>query len=973
MNRRHLQSLALGAALVTILPVAAQDADLGPDVSQYRRFLIHPHLHRAFRAMQRGDRDVAIAEFEHARRLAPRNPQTALYLAEAYRRFDMPARAREVLAAQRAITPDDPRLDDRSAPAVVIDANQATCADRLDTENCRSRHAYRLLRAGDLRAAAQPLADPGYARSTAGIALRRDIAQRAIDIGDANAAIAQFQALQALDALRPHEIRQWWQLAWNERDWAEAMNLLQRYAVLDTPGRRLLLGQALAADAAWTPLRRLLRMPAPRFGTAEQEQQWFDLLHRAWSDNPRILAAYPARHVAVRVRQANMLTSRLLAIGAFEQARQLLRTMPAAALPQERFALQLALGDTDGALQQAQRLLAGSTAHADDLDVLSYRLLHAGAERQAVRLLLDHLHRVPDEQREPLLRRLAELARRSPSYFDAGDRDRLATPLSTRSQALAVQAETLMALDDCPRLLTLLNDLSAPLEATAWRHLGVCWQRANKPGLAQHAYAQALRQTRTPADARMLAMQAFAAGDHAEALRRWNALTDRLNANEFKSAALAALAEGDQAQADLWLRRYAQAGGETDAEYWWWRANLIEATQPRQAILALEHAQALDPQPRHWRMQAQLYQRLGEPTRALDTLQRAHAAIPNDDDLTTALGYAQLQTGRRRQARITLQAVAARRRGGDAGVEEQLAYLAAAAGDGEAARLHLREALQALPPSDAAQALDAASDPDAERRFALRRAYEQRLRRWTFNADLLEASHGTASGARAAGRVADYRSFGQIEAGYRPLAATAADPEALSVYARLFAGSGDQAQWLPREEATIGVGLRWKPLRAQTLFIALERQRALNGRVRPADDTLLRISAGILGDGRFSDDWHPRGRGWWSQNLYLDLARQLKRGQTLATADYRIGRHHKLRLAQTLEPFGRLQWSASRNDAEDRRELRAGLGMRWHLWHGQNYLMAWPHRLSIGLERQYALKTDLPDRHAWALTLGGRW
>ncbi|MDB5744416.1 MAG: Tetratricopeptide 4, partial [Polaromonas sp.] len=101
--------LALGLALSSLAAGAQQAPDTG-GATGYRHFLLYPHLQRGAEAMARGDRAKALAEYERARALAPDNPAVALQLAQAYRRFNEPARAEAVLREQLRRDPGNARL-----------------------------------------------------------------------------------------------------------------------------------------------------------------------------------------------------------------------------------------------------------------------------------------------------------------------------------------------------------------------------------------------------------------------------------------------------------------------------------------------------------------------------------------------------------------------------------------------------------------------------------------------------------------------------------------------------------------------------------------------------------------------------------------------------------------------------------------------------------------------------------------------
>jgi adsorption protein A len=109
-----------------------------------------------------------------------------------------------------------------------------------------------------------------------------------------------------------------------------------------------------------------------------------------------------------------------------------------------------------------------------------------------------------------------------------------------------------------------------------------------------------------------------------------------------------------------------------------------------------------------------------------------------------------------------------------------------------------------------------------------------------------------------------------------------------------------------------------------------------------------------------------------SQNLYLDAARYLASDVGAFTADYRTSYHKRVVEGTTVEPYAHVQISAY-GSRELQRDVRAGAGVRWNIWHGATAHDAAPHKLSIGLEFQQAVDTYLPDRNGLFLTLGSRW
>jgi len=154
------------------------------------------------------------------------------------------------------------------------------------------------------------------------------------------------------------------------------------------------------------------------------------------------------------------------------------------------------------------------------------------------------------------------------------------------------------------------------------------------------------------------------------------------------------------------------------------------------------------------------------------------------------------------------------------------------------------------------------------------------------------------------------------------------------------------------------------------LYLAAEAQNGLEDGSRR--DVLLRASASFLNGGRFSDDWHPARGGWFSQNLYVDAARYLATDFNAFTADYRTSYHRRIVDGTTLEPYTHVQFNVSGSRSAER-DIRAGTGVRWNVWHGGSAYDADPHKLSIGLEFQQAFETYLTDRRGVFLTLGSRW
>lgn len=665
------------------------------------------------------------------------------------------------------------------------------------------------------------------------------------------------------------------------------------------------------------------------------------------------------------------------------------------ALPPDRltFAAALAGRRFADARHQAELLLARD-GDAGLLDELSYQMVVAGAAADAGQLLMARypFPGVPDTARETLLLRLlAEPA--ATAAFDGRALALLRLPLDTPALR-ARQAVYWAQRGDCAAVRALLGDRSPAYGYDDWMRLGDC--AAGETDLARQAYARA-HELRPGSDAsRALAYAAHAAGDHPTALAAWRSIDARLVTADLPGAADSALAAGDAVQAAAWLDRYLAGAGAPDRRYWLLRADVATARGDAAATrVALERLVEQQPTAGDLLRLSALQQ---DPARQVRTLEQAAGLGPRDAAVLGALGYAYLRAGRVSDALRTLQRAAAiDPRNGD--VYAAIGYLHWDAGRIEPARAAFERAWQLAPDGNPALAeqlvyvhqrlhhtddarrfaervLDAAtvaSSPAGQAEYAtkvfgLRRLHEDLGRRLTVNLDGWSGTRvGTGTPAAVAG--SRFSSYGQVEADLRLGREPIRDGSTVSAFARLFGDGGPQRRPLPFEHLTAGAGLRWKPWRRLVLYVSAEGQTRLDGSSR---ELLLRVSASLFNGGRFSDDWHPAGRGWYAQNLFVDTARYTRQALTAGTVDSRHSYHVKLGPSATLEPYVRLQANGLWSDRL-RRDVRLGGGARLNVWAGGTRYDAPPHRISLGVELQEAVSTYLQDRRALFLSLGARW
>lgn len=665
------------------------------------------------------------------------------------------------------------------------------------------------------------------------------------------------------------------------------------------------------------------------------------------------------------------------------------RTRFTAAMRDRRFADAAVAG---GALIAAEGSIAA-------LEEVSYKLVDAAASDEALAVLLQAypFASATAAQRDVLLQRLIPLVERHRADVAAERFAPLRRPLDTPSLR-SRQAVLWTNVGDCETVRAVLGDASPAYGHDDWVRLGDC-AATTDPALAHRAYATAHGLQPGGSGSTALAYASFGAGDYRGALGAWRTIpVDRLSGDALIAAATTALAAGDDAQALAWLETYRVRGDVQDDRYW----SLLGRGRTRSdvpgAIAAFERAVALRPDLDDLLRLAQLD---AEPTRRVRWLEQAVGIDASNASTQAQLGYAYGSAGRaadslqafERSAALDSSNVAVQielgfaywRAGRTADsvqalerayltdasnlmVARQLVYGEQRLAHNASARLYAQRVLD-TPGAFAEGADNLTALQQADLRFGFQRLHEDLGRRLTVN---LDGFSGTRVGAGAASAQpgGTFRSYSQIEADVRLGQAPVRDGRTLSAYARVFADGGELRSALPSRNAVLGAGLRWKPWRSQVVYFAAEGQNGLADGSRR--DVMLRASASFLNGGRFGDDWHPARGGWVSQNLYLDAARYLKTDFTAFTADYRTSYHKRIVEGTTLEPYVHAQFSVAGSRSFER-DVRAGAGVRWNVWHGGSAHDAAPHKLSLGLEFQQAVQTYLPDRNGLFLTLGSRW
>jgi adsorption protein A len=719
------------------------------------------------------------------------------------------------------------------------------------------------------------------------------------------------------------------------------------------------------------------------------------------------LPAPAAASAAIPVTSASRasVTSQPEAVHAAPQRRALASRRPARSPAPEsdittelrsRFARALQTRRFDDAQHEADSLLA-RVGSVDMLDDLTYKLVDAGATDQAMRVLLSAYPFAGEAaaERDTLLQRLIPLIEAHQAGLGEEDLQRLRVPLDTPALR-SRQAVLWTNLDECAVVRAVLGDMSAEYGHDDWMRLGDC---SDDPKVARHAYTTAHALRPGGSGSRALGYRAHADGDYRVALDAWRSVdTERLLGDDALAAATTALAAGEPTQATTWLETYREHGEKLEHRYWSLVGQSRMGSDPTAAIVAFERAVALQPdlddylrlsrldgdptQQVHWLeraveldranadIQAELgyaYGRAGRPASALRAFERSASLNPASVTVQIELGFAYWRAGRSAHAQRALE-WAWRTDPTNLMVARQLVYVNQRLKHNDEARRYAERVLDATSSFSEASADENAVE-QADLRFGFQRLHEDLGRRLTVNLDGSSGTH-VGTGTRASQPGSRYSSYSQLEADLRLGAPAIRDGSTVSAYARVFADGGELRSALPSRNAMLGAGLRWKPWRSQIIYLAAEHQNGLDDRGRR--DVLLRASASFFNGGRYGDDWHPARNGWFSRNLYLDAAQYVQTNRSAFTADYRTSYHRRVADGQTLEPYAHVQFNGAESKRLDR-DVRAGVGLRWNVWHGGTPYDADPHKLSLGVEFQQAFETYLPDRNGVFLTLGSRW
>lgn len=627
------------------------------------------------------------------------------------------------------------------------------------------------------------------------------------------------------------------------------------------------------------------------------------------------------------------------------------------------------------------------TGNLGSLNQATYLALNAGQREHAQQVLENAYDRHAGKLPVALLQRLAGLY--ASSTPTPAQQKRMVSLLNrvdpaTRGQLLAQLAEK----GQCDAVQQAIGD--HPRVAGDYRALGRC-AMPGRPGEAVFYYQTAEklgdRGSRLP-----LAYALEASGDSAGALAIWRSLPEaELSDNAKLTASRSALTAGDTQLAE----RYWQHSRARGANEWALGAAIADAHGDHvKALQRQRSALQQAPDAGHFYAASVTAQKAGEREQSTAWLAEAVRREPDNPRYRADYGMrlAGADTREQRVHAIPYLQSATRDFPEDYRLGETLALRYDEVENSAAARKELRRII------DLEQHPVADDDEKASmeaRRYRQRRAHETLSRRdsRTLASTWSPAGVSTNDSFRPNGTLRDTSRRATSQnvqvaiwdhaLGEEPSRAGST----LSVYGRVLLGGRGRSSY--GESLGTGVGLRYKPwgtaninfygeLYKQSSFDGNDNQHISLGQLlipekladqfndhrqdgHTSTDYLLRATASFLDQGRFRNDWRIDENDWEERFLYLDAAWWTKAGDHQWLSRFQQGHTWKLPFngAQTVMPYGFLEFANQDPNNDWRQDLRTGIGLRWQWWFDDDIYNAYRAHLTVRTEYQQSLSGNL--------------
>ncbi|VVP53428.1 NfrA family protein [Pseudomonas fluorescens] len=627
------------------------------------------------------------------------------------------------------------------------------------------------------------------------------------------------------------------------------------------------------------------------------------------------------------------------------------------------------------------------TGNFGSLDQATYIALNNGQPEHAQQLLENAYDRHNGNLPAALLQRLANFY--AASTPTPAQQWRIVSLLNrvdpaTRSQLLAQLAEN----GQCDAVQQAIGE--HPEAVGDYRALGRC-AMPDRPGEAVVYYQQA-EKLGDKSSRQSLAYALETAGDSAGALAIWRSVpAAEMSDNATITASRSALTAGDNQAAE----RYWQQSSARRASEWALGATIADARGDHGLALQRQHsALQQSPDAGDYYAASVTAQKAGDVQQSTAWLAEAVRREPNNPRYRADYGMrlAGADTREERAKAIPYLQTATRDFPEDNSLGETLAWRYDEVADSASARKELSRVI------DLEQNPVAADDDDGSmeaRRYRQRRAHEALSRRdtrtlastWSpagisTNDFVRPDNNGTGTSRQPSSQNVQLAMWDHA-LGEEPSRAGST----LSVYGRVLLGGVGRTSYA--ESIGTGLGLRYKPwgtaninfygeIYKQSQFDDQDNHSLSLGQLlvpeklgdqiddhrqdgHTTTDYLLRATGSFLDQGRFRNDWRVDESDWEERSLYLDAAWWTKAGDYQWLSRFQQGHAWKLSFngAQTLMPYGFLEFASQDPSSVWRQDLRTGLGLRWQWWFDDDLYNAYRAHLSVRTEYQQSLGGNL--------------
>lgn len=952
-------------------------------LSDYKHFIIYPHLNKAFTALENKNEKIALNEFERALQLAPNNKALTLYLLEAYRFFNKNEQAERLIVEQSQKYPEL-KEDLEASYYHVVKVNSAdelrdlkNRCDESPTHDCRFFVGHSAIAFDQLALAIDQLQDEQFAESHKGLSLQNEVLQKVIYLQDWQQVDQILSTLYCANRL-PEEMKKVWFYALLQDHQDLKIMELQQQGLFTDIDDYLSHMNVLHSRQEKSLLANALTRPMPEFQTAEQEKSWIFLLTDSTANPEAILDQYVIKFADNKIDYIHIMLPWYLSNKNYDQAEALLKEVDQDQFIKERYHIRLNRANNHEELAATSvQVYAENRGNFELLDELSWNLIAAGENQQALKLLLVEYPKLP----EHLIQRVFHLVGQESNSLSKEQRALLAQPLLTVDGRLK-QSQAAIFGKDCTSLERIVgsDNLLSSYNVETLMALGFCYQK-HAPKQALKVFEMAYQKKPSSAILKNIAYQLFSLGEYQQSLEIWNKLPlQELSDNDLMAAAITAEMLQECDALHYWLDKISPNFQAQSVDYW----RLHAKTHAKEALyLAIEDltiALSREQNAALYRERANLYRQQGDLSAAISDYETSLRLNPADQNAKIELGYllwdmrlVEASEEIIEEVIDTISLTGELTDEQNLELEKHLVYTSSYLGNDEKIQVQAKKVIDAY----SLLMVQGFSEEDIQSLYDFRRTHETAERKWrvNFNTSIGLLSNGTEQGGddfmeyNTGGREQynDGRSYAQLEVEYKLGHNQLRDGDTLSLYGRLSGNTGTGGGMIPSQHLRLGLGVRWKPFREQIIFLAAEAQI-------PNANLMLRASASFFNNGKYSDEWHPNGHGWFAQNLYLDAAYYVSDYVRSWTADYRVSWHHKIQGRSTIEPYAHIQRTGYHHGSHIRKTTFAGVGVRWNIWYHESRYNAWEHKTSVGIEYQRAIdyyntNHRLKNRNKIVLTL----